>query len=283
MPVVSVIIPVYNGSIRIREALDGLVEQSYSTALYEVIVVDNDSTDATRTVVSEYERQTSGLIRLAVERKVRSAYAARNKGICIANGEILAFTDADCVPQSSWIEKGLEALQESSAAFAAGRIDMTFKAERPNLWEYFDAARKLNQRAYVEKAGFGATANLFVRRRLFHKYGMFRTDLQSGGDYEFGCRLTKAGEKLVYAEKAVVRHPARRTFKTILSKSRRVARGQKQLEKLGLLQHNALSWHQLIPVRGYPSLGDVSLNLPQRLAVVLMVNFIRYYNFVWRL
>ena len=283
MPVVSVIIPVYNGCIRIREALDGLVEQSYSRGFYEVIVVDNDSTDATRTVVCEYERRTSGLIRLAVERKVRSAYAARNKGICVANGEILAFTDADCVPQSNWIEKGLEALKELSAAFAAGRIDMTFRAERPNLWEYFDAARKLNQRAYVEKAGFGATANLFVRQGLFDKYGLFRSDLQSGGDYEFGRRLTRGGERLVYAEDAVVCHAARRSFRAILEKSGRIAKGQKQLHKMGLLEHGRLSWSRVKPERGCPTLDGVPLNNRQRVALVFLVNFFRYYNLVKRL
>lgn len=283
MPVVSVIIPVYNGCITIREALDGLVEQSYSRGFYEVIVVDNDSTDATRTVVCEYERRTSGLIRLAVERKVRSAYAARNKGICVANGEILAFTDADCVPQSSWIEKGLEALKELSAAFAAGRIDMTFKAERPNLWEYFDAARKLNQRAYVEEAGFGATANLFVRKGLFEKYGYFRDDLVSGGDYEFGRRLTKAGEKLVYAEHAVVCHSARVSFRAIMKKSKRVAKGQKQLQKLRLLKHGALSMRTLVPTRYGPQLEGVALSVSQRLGLVLITNFFKYYNVVRRL
>jgi hypothetical protein len=160
---------------------------------------------------------------------------------------------------------------------------MIFKQKHPNIWEYFDAARKLNQRAYVEKAGFGATANLFVRRVLFDTYGLFRSNLQSGGDYEFGRRLTTAGEKLVYIDSAIVRHPARRSFKAVLNKSKRVAKGQKQLEDIGLLEHCPLSWQSLKPVRQCPRMDAILLSAKQRLAVVAMATFFKYYNFLKRL
>jgi GT2 family glycosyltransferase len=160
---------------------------------------------------------------------------------------------------------------------------MIFKEKRPNIWEYFDAARKLNQRAYVDKAGFGATANLFVRRRLFDKYGLFQSDLESGGDYEFGRRLTTAGEKLVYADRAIVRHPARKSFKAVLNKSKRVAKGQKQLEDMGLLEHGTLSRQSLRPVRRFPKMDGVLLNAKQRLAVVVLANFFKYSNLLRRL
>jgi glycosyltransferase involved in cell wall biosynthesis len=281
---VSVVIPVYNDTLGIHKALKALVNQTYPRDAYEIIVADNGSRDGTRTVVEQFQAQYPDLVHLVVENEVQGSYAARNKGVRAAQGEILAFTDADCIPIPEWLEEGVKAIVEENAAFAAGQIKMTFQGKESNIWEYLDAARKLNQRAYVEDAGFGATANLFVRRDLFDKYGLFRDDLQSGGDYEFGRRLTKSGEKLVYAERAIVHHPARRTFKSILKKSRRVARGEKQLQEMGLLgPGSVLSWRSLIPVRRCPPLSGVSLALPQRFAVVLMANLFRYYNVVQRL
>jgi len=278
-----VVIPVFDGERSVQATLDTLLCQTYPRELYEIIIVDNNSTDETPDLVGRYAVQYPHLIRLVYEREIQGAYAARNTGIRIAEGEILAFTDSDCLPCRDWIEKGCQSLQDSRVSFAAGRIDMIFKEQRPNIWEYLDAARKLNQRAYVEKAGFGATANLFVRRGLFDKYGLFRSDLQSGGDYEFGRRLTIGGEKLVYADRVIVRHPARDNFKAILNKSRRVAKGQKQLADMGLLKHGTLSRQSLRLVRRCPEMEGVFLNAKQRLVVVFMVNVVKYLNVLRRL
>lgn len=279
---VSVIIPVFNDVAGIRTALKSLVQQSLPKDRYEIIVVDNNSTDGTFEAVEVFAKRSDHTVTLTRERK-QGAYASRNRGIRAAKGEILAFTDADCVPLPDWVERGMDSLADTGAAFAAGRIDMTYGEKRPNVWEYFDAARKLNQQVYVEKAGFGATANLFVRRRLFETYGLFRSDLQSGGDYEFGRRLTTSGERLVYSDKAVVSHPARATFAAIFKKSRRIALGQKQLDKMGLLAHGRLSIGKLKPVRGVPVLRHVPLTRKRRLVLLAVANFFNYYNLFQRL
>ena len=280
---VSVIMPVYNDASGIEISLKALVAQVYPHDAYEVIVVDNGSSDGTPQVVRQFQERYPELVHLAVEDQTQGSYAARNRGIHAARGEILAFTDADCIPVPEWLEEGVKAVVKEQAAFAAGQIRMFFEGERPNTWEYLDSAQKLNQKAYVERAGFGATANLFVRSALFCEYGPFRSELQSGGDYEFGRRLTEAGERLIYAEKAIVYHPARASFRSILKKSKRVAGGQKQLRKMGLLHHGALSWRSLVPLRRCPPLGNVSPSICQRLAVLLMANYFKYYNILQRL
>lgn len=280
---ISVIVPVYNDPVGIRAALESLSEQRYGRVGYEIIVADNDSNDETADIIRRFRIGCPNLVRRVVERQIQSSYAARNQGIRAAQGEIIAFTDADCVPAPGWIAEGVRALREADAAFAAGRIEMTFRSSKPNLWEYLDASRKLDQQAYVEMAGFGATANLFVRREMFNRYGLFRSDLQSGGDYEFGRRLTKSGEKLIYAEKAVIRHPARSDFSSILEKSRRVAKGQRQLEQMGLLEHGALSWRNFVPVRRCAPMEGVTLSPQQRFGLILAATFFKYYNAFLRL
>ncbi len=279
----SVIIPVFNDSLRIKKVLNALIEQTLSRDAYEIIVVDNGSTDSTPQSVTEYSKKHPDLIHLVFEKETQSSYAARNRGIRQARGEILVFTDSDCIPQANWLEAGIRALQQ--APCGGGRILFFFKGERPNACEYFDAAGKLNQQAYVEKAGFAATANFFVRRELFDRYGLFLCDVISGGDYEFGRRLTQAGEKMVYIADAVVRHPARSTLRELLQKRKRVASGQKDLEQMNILEHGRASLRQLIPKLTLPHdpQWKSSLSFLQKLYIVLFQNIFRWGNYFYRL
>jgi len=282
---VSIIIPIYNDPVGIKSSLKSLVNQTHPQDAYEIIVADNGSTDETRQVVEQFQEQYPDLIHLVVEDQIQSSYAARNRGIRAATGDTLAFTDADCVPEATWLEAGVRALEERTAACGGGRIVFIYQSDRANVYEYFDSARKLNQQSYVENAGFAATANFFACQELFEKYGPFRSDLISGGDYEFGRRVTKAGEKMIYIPDAIVQHPARSTFKAIYVKSKRVALGQKQLEKSGLLEHSRLSIRQLYPVRFYPvdERWSGSLSRLEKAQLIFLQNFFRWRNFLIRI
>lgn len=97
---VSVIIPVLNDSERLKLCLEALEHQTYPKKLYEVIVVDNGSDQSIGSVVSKFTQAT------ATAESHPGSYVARNKGILIAQGDIIAFTDADCIPALDWIEKG---------------------------------------------------------------------------------------------------------------------------------------------------------------------------------
>jgi glycosyltransferase involved in cell wall biosynthesis len=264
----------------LRKLLKSLLEQNFSEDQYEIIVADNRSTDKSQYVAKEFRGNYPQLVKHVIEDKVQSSYAARNKGIQIAEGKILAFTDSDCVPCESWLAEGCKALKKNNASMVAGKIEFTFKHSQANIWENFDSAGKLNQKSYVQNAGFGATANLFVRKEMFTKYGLFLSELESGGDYEFGRRLTESGEILLYNEDAVVRHPARSTFWDKYNKSRRIARGQKHLCNMGLLAHGKLSWRQLIPTLNVPLKSR--MNRSVKINLILINNLFRYLNYFWR-
>lgn len=105
---VTVIIPVYNNAEMLALCLEAIRAQTFPAERFEVIVVDNASTDNCRSVVDAH-----GFIYL-LETKPGS-YAARNAGIRLAKGEILAFTDSDCRPASGWLELGTERLKASVA------------------------------------------------------------------------------------------------------------------------------------------------------------------------
>jgi glycosyltransferase AglI len=280
---ITVIIPVYNDPEGLGDTLSSLIEQDYPNNKYEIIVVDNGSNDNTLDVAKKYTATNPELIKFTVEDKIQSSYAARNKGLGIASGDIIAFIDSDCVADKQWLKSGVSYLEDAEIAAVAGRIKFTYLDDNPNFWEYFDSARKLNQRSYVENSGFGATANFFVRKEIVNKYGLFRDDLISGGDYEFGRRITDRNETIVFGEGALVLHKARTTFSSILSKSSRVASGQKVLTRLGLLNHGVVTWRTFLPARVAPDLKGYNINLTKKISYIFVKTFFSYYNFFRRL
>ncbi len=104
-PSVSIIIPVYNDPSGLKETLDCLVAQVFPKDQYEIIVVDNGSTDNTSEIGKKYADQFHDTIRFVLENKVQGSYAARNKGIEVSRGKLLILLDANVTLGSDYIEK----------------------------------------------------------------------------------------------------------------------------------------------------------------------------------
>ena len=216
---VSVIIPVYNDRTRLEKCLRALCNQTY--AAVEVIVVDNNSDEDIRSACLPYS-----FVRYAEERQVGS-YAARNKGLDLAKGEVIAFTDSDCIPHEDWVEKGALAFENhSEAAMIGGRIDVFAQnPARPSMAEVYELLIGFPQESYIKRLNFAATANLFTTRDVFTKVGKFDASLRSGGDKEWGQRLASNGYRIAYSDEMKVSHPARRSLKEIIRKTLRTRQG----------------------------------------------------------
>lgn len=232
---VSVIIPVFNDLERLELCLIALENQTYSQQLYEIIVVDNNSTENIAKVTEQFKQVT-----LTQESK-RGSYAARNQGIKIAKGELLAFTDSDCIPTTNWLENGVKILlSESNCGIVAGKIDLYYQnKDIPNAAEIFDKIVNLQQEKYVEESHYGATANLFTFKRVFEKVGLFNDNLKSGGDADWGNRVFAADYQLIYAKDVVVLHPARNTLNQLAKKVMRQTGGtfdRQEKQKLNFSQ-----------------------------------------------
>jgi GT2 family glycosyltransferase len=245
---VSIVVPVLNDERGIAACLDALLHQTYPPERCQIIVADNGSSDGTRAVVERLATASGGRIRLVVEATRRSSYAARNRALREVEGEVIALTDADCVPAPTWIQEGVRALEAQGRGTVAGRVTFSYRGDRPNACEYWDSAVHLNQGNLVRRYGFGATANLFIHARTFERYGRFRSDLVSGGDRELGYRLWLGGEPVAYAPDAVVHHPARATLRAAFGKILRLARAHRHLHDLGALRSRFLCLRQLRPV-----------------------------------
>lgn len=227
VPNVSVIVPVYDDPEGLVLCLEALENQTYPKDRYEVIVVDNGSKESIEPVVSGFTCAT------AAREDRPGSYSARNKGLRLARGEIIAFTDADCIPAPTWIEKGVEKLLDiPDCGLVAGRIEVFPKnPEQANAIELYECVTAFKQQGSLEVRRFGATANLFTFRSIFEDVGFFDDSLLSGGDYDWCRRVYWQGYKQAYADGACVRHPARSSLGQLHKRIAREARGAHDLHK----------------------------------------------------
>ncbi|MGV8968714.1 MAG: glycosyltransferase [Cellulomonas sp.] len=221
LPMVTVIIPVRDGAAGLALCLAALARQTYPAELFEVVVVDNGSTEDLRPALPVDPRFTM------IREDRPGSYVARNAGIARSRGTVLAFTDGDCVPEPTWVEHGVEALvTEPRPDAVGGRVRMTFPAGRPtNGPQQYEDVLGFPQQRYIEVLSFSATANLLAWREAFDRVGLFDPDLRSGGDLNWGNRLAAGGGTMRYAHDAVVEHPARDSWGELGRKTVRVAHG----------------------------------------------------------
>jgi len=219
---VSVIIPVYNDSENLLNCLAAVERQTLHKSKFEVIVVDNGSSRDIGSALKSYPA-----VNTVYEPKVGS-YAARNRGISSSGGDILAFTDSDCIPARDWLEKGLSSLlNKTNVGFVAGKV-LFFARDENNMTgvEIWEMLYNYEQESFIRDRHFGLTANLFTRRGVMDEVGLFNSDLKSAGDYEWGNRVYDKGFNIYYDGDLVVMHPARRTYSELAKKVRRLIGGQ---------------------------------------------------------
>jgi glycosyltransferase involved in cell wall biosynthesis len=220
-PFVSVIVPVWNEPEAIGRCLQSLSDQDYPKDRHEVIVVDNGSTDSTREVVLRFSFAT-----LLTEPRPGS-YQARNLGLRHAQGDYVAFTDADCVADPGWLRTAMAAAaQERGVGILAGRIEL-FRAspDGSDLCEKYERLFSFNQAANVA-SGMCVTANWVSPRLLLQQLDGFDGSLKSGGDAECARRIRAQGRPIVYVPEMLVRHPVRAEVGALIRKRRRVIGGR---------------------------------------------------------
>jgi len=227
-PFVSVIIPTYRSNDTLHRCIAALEEQSYPTNRFEIIVVNNAPSEALPTSIDEKAS--------TVAEAQPGSYAARNAGVTTAQGDVLAFTDADCLPEKTWLEEISRAVSEYPRSVIGGRVVVGFDQSNTSSTtaEIYDKHFGIQQEYYIQKLGFSVTANLAVRRADFDQVGTFIPELKSNGDREWCFRASQAGLHLIYAHEAIVYHPARQSTGEILRKTRRKVGGRRDTSNLNL-------------------------------------------------
>jgi GT2 family glycosyltransferase len=195
----SVIVPVRNGATSLPPLLTSLADQTLARDRFEVIVVDNASTDGSADVAARH-----GVT--VVNEPIANRSRARNRGVAAARTKLYAFTDADCVVRPNWLEALLGCA--SQAPLVAGEVVLDV-SERPNRVERYELLWRFGQGAWVRKQGWAATANLLVHAEAFEAIGGFDPSWRHiGEDADFCWRARDAGYALGYCPEAVVGHRA---------------------------------------------------------------------------
>src|SRR4030043_1295029 len=125
---ISIVIPTFNSAQVLKACLESLANQTVSGEAYEVIVVDDGSTDETKDIVAKYP------VRYIYQQN-RGPAAARNNGVNHAQGEIVLFTDADCDSEPNWIEEMIKPLNASQVVGVKGAYKTRQKELGPRLFQ----------------------------------------------------------------------------------------------------------------------------------------------------
>jgi glucosyl-dolichyl phosphate glucuronosyltransferase len=217
---ITLILCTYNRWRTLTNALNSVAASTLPTSFeWEVLVVDNNSTDQTRDVVEDFCRRYPGRFRYLLEPQQGVSHA-RNAGIRESRGDVLVFMDDDVTVDPKWLWNLTAALHSGEWKGAGGRIIPVWKCKPPS-WLSVEGPYALapfvafdlgSEAGPLTEPPFGA--NMAFRKEVFEKYGGFRTDLGrcadsllSNEDTEFGRRLLVAGERLRYEPSALMYHP----------------------------------------------------------------------------
>ncbi|HIE14850.1 TPA: glycosyltransferase [Candidatus Bathyarchaeota archaeon] len=222
MAKVSIVVPVYNAERTIEKCLESLIKQSFPD--YEIIIVDNGSNDGSFALIEEFiKAHPKKKIRLIKEEK-KGPSNARNRGIKDSSGDIVAFTDSDCVTDRKWLEDIIKAFDNEEIGAVAGNI----RGYKPsNLIEKFLSIftlRGLKETQVVKafsliKGGF-PTANLVVRRDVLVEIGGFNEEMEIyGEDYDLCARIYMEGYRIKYIDSAVIYHIHRNSLSGLIKQS----------------------------------------------------------------
>lgn len=226
---ISVIVPVFNASVWIESCLRGLLNQDYDPARYEIIMVDNNSSDDSAAKIRRCDR-----IRLLHERE-QSSYAARNLGVRESSGEVLAFTDADCVPAAGWLKAIDAAMRNRQTQVVLGARGFASPSRALRLIAAYEDARVeyiLTNR--LRNSYFAFTNNMAVRRNAFDRHGPFRA-VARGGDTLFLQQLVSAEgpEAAEWIPEMRISHLELRSAWAYLRKSFIYARARQRTKHMG--------------------------------------------------
>ena len=201
-PQISVIVPFYNAEQYIRACITGLLSQDYPAEAYEIIMVDNNSTDTSAEIVKQHPR-----IILLTEKK-QGAYAARNKGLAAARGALIAFTDPDCVPEKDWLQNIAATLALVNVRVIIGNCQMARDSLSLSLLAAYERTKmQFIHSSYVKELYYGYTNNMAAKGEVFARLGPF-AERARGADSMFVRQVvdTFSCDAVRYETSVRVRH-----------------------------------------------------------------------------
>jgi glycosyltransferase involved in cell wall biosynthesis len=212
---ISIVVCTYNGSLKLENTLASFSRLCAAEVPWELVVVDNCSTDNTAHVIGRFAATSPISVRYVFEPKQGKSFAL-NTGVRAARGDLLAFTDDDVMVDQHWLTSLERIFAQFDCIAVAGRVVPIWWEPKPEWLELEDQQAVVHFEYGEEPRRLDLPpngANMAFRRIAFEKYGLFRVDVGKTKDAcgiedrEFGVRLLTAGQNIVYAPQAVIYHP----------------------------------------------------------------------------
>jgi cellulose synthase/poly-beta-1,6-N-acetylglucosamine synthase-like glycosyltransferase len=219
---ISVIVPAYQAAAVLPQCLSALQRQTIDRSQYEIIVVDDGSTDSTADIAEEALRDFPA--RQVVRAEHSGPANARNLGAWTAQGELLLFTDADCEPVPDWIERFARAfanpsLSGAKGAYATRQRSLVARFVQQEYEERYDYTRRQTAIDFVDTHSAGYRREVFVEN---HGFDAVSFPTASVEDQEFSFRLAERGYQLVFVPEALVYHQHNTTLASYFRRKYRI-------------------------------------------------------------
>jgi glycosyltransferase involved in cell wall biosynthesis len=192
-PFVSIIVPALNEEQYVAECIESLLDIDYPAGSYEIIVVDNGSVDSTVSIVRSYP------VKLLECRDVRVG-AVRNFGVHHAKGEIIAFTDADCIVPRSWLRSAIDTMTQFDADAVGG---ICLLRGSPT---WVETSWVVNPNPETGMASTLNGSSIVVCRDAFEQVGGFNESMNAGEDTDFADRLLRSGRRIYMSKESAMIH-----------------------------------------------------------------------------
>jgi len=264
-PLVSIVVPIYNDVQRLDSLVTSLKNQSFDG--YEVVVVDDRSTDGTWEMLSGMTGESLRVFRSP--RNLGSGFC-RNLGVSMARGVVIAFTDSDCVPEEGWLGKISGPVLDGTADASMG----------PNHICLHDNRRCRLESIRAKQYWGMDTKNMSIKKEVFSELGGFREDIKVNVDWEFNQRFMSAGYNVSFVE-AVVLHDFPDDPIGVILKTRRRGREESKVygKSMGTLQVLRLTGRRILgKFSRSPGIWSEGKDIAESTALVM---YYLSFHFLW--
>lgn len=211
-PNISVIVPHFNQHAALARLLRSLDAQAASGICFEVIIADNGSDGPLA------KMKLSNVPVTVVHEPSPGPGLARNRGVSVARGEILAFIDSDCTCDPNWVRTIFNHFQKPDASTViGGDVRISPRAGVLTPIEAYESIFGYRFELYIRRDGYAGTGNLAVRREVFEAVGPFG-GIEIAEDQDWGQRATAAGFPATYIPEMIVFTEARENFAELARK-----------------------------------------------------------------
>jgi cellulose synthase/poly-beta-1,6-N-acetylglucosamine synthase-like glycosyltransferase len=235
----SIIIPAYQAAMVLPQCLNALGQQSIDRSRYEIIVVDDGSTDNTPDVAEQALRNQSSARVIRAAQVIRAPHGgpahARNLGAQAAHSSLLLFTDADCEPVPDWIEQLSSVFVDPSISGAKGtyrtrQTSLIARFVQQEYQERYDRLQRLTPIDFVDTHAAAYRREVFIDQGGFDAIGLPTASVE---DQEFSFRLAASGHRLVFVPEAVVYHQHNTSLRRYFRRKANIG-----LWKIGILRRH---------------------------------------------